>query len=230
MDAKDIRKKMEDFISKVPIVENRKEKKPKFKIEKQPKHAQYFEGELQLRNVNKEILNYVLNKIHKAKENIPEVKEFSEKDVNFKITSKKLAHQLGLELKKKFGGEVKESETHFSKDHQTGKDIFRLNVYYKKHPFNIGEYVEFKSEPYKIRGFDKNKIKSVNIITNRRTQLPKDEIKLLKIQKCEVVQDKPKNYVLDENYQNIELVSDKVFKIHQKIKCVFINNKAYYLS
>lgn len=218
---------MEQFASENVIVEVHKEKAKKSLPEKQPKHAKYFEGELQLRNINDEIMNYIFKKIDAANASIPEVTEFSDKDLNFKITSKKLAHRLGQELKKKFGGELKESEQLFSQDHQTGKEIFRLNVFFRKYPFDIGNFIEYKNEALKIRGFDKNKVKAENLVTKTKTQIDVKEIKLLEKHNCQVTQVEPKTYVLDKNYQNIEVINGAGLKINQKIKCVFIKGKAY---
>ena len=226
MDKKSVREEMEKFSKSLPKFENVKKAKKKTVRVKEEKHVDYFEGELQLRGVDKEILNYVFKRIEKEGARIPDSKEFGEGNYNFKITSKKTARKIGAELKKKFGGELTESAKLFTRDHLTQKEVHRLNVYFKKFPVNVGDYVEYNKGAYKITGFATGKAKVLNITTGKSTQALVKSLKKLDKHKCQVVQVQPEVYVLDEDFQNIKVVNGEGLKLNQKIKCVFLKDKA----
>ena len=96
-------------------------------------NGSYFQGVLQLRNIDPKIMKYVLNDLDKKrKEGV-----FIQKMVDVKngadiyLTSQKYLQVLGSKLKKRFGGEVKITRKLFTRNKQTGKNVYRLTVLFK---------------------------------------------------------------------------------------------------
>lgn len=95
----------------------------------------YFEGILQLRNPNPEIKEYILKRLESVKIkgiHASDVKEVTN-GIDYHITSKPFLRKLGKELKQRFKGDFNESPQLFSRNHQTSKDIWRLNVLFRVH-------------------------------------------------------------------------------------------------
>lgn len=227
MDKKDIRKDMKSFLNKL---ENTP-KEPEVKKESKEhiineKHANYFEGELQLRNISEELLEEILTKIHQYNANIVEVKEFEKTDCNLKVSSKKTIRNIGRWLRKNHGGELKESEQLFSKSRQTGKNIYRLNIFFRKFDLSVGDFVLYHNEPYKIKGFVKDDAKITHCLTLKKTQGNVKDLKIIEKHKTAVMQIEPEIKVLDKNYQPIPLLTKRSVKLNQKIDCVLYEDKA----
>ncbi|MBW2992674.1 hypothetical protein KY345_05650 [Candidatus Woesearchaeota archaeon] len=96
--------------------------------------TKYFEGTLQLRNIDEKVIRYVMKELDKERGEGVFVKEM--KDVkngaDIELTSQKYLQQLGAKLKKRFGGEVKLTRTLFTRDKQTSKAVYRITLLYKQ--------------------------------------------------------------------------------------------------
>jgi len=91
----------------------------------------YYEGTLQLRNPNKEVINFIKNqfknneKVHIAKH------EKLKTGIDFYISSNRFLLSLGKKLKKSFKGELKTSRKLHSKNKITSKDVYRVTVCFR---------------------------------------------------------------------------------------------------
>lgn len=96
-------------------------------------NSTYFEGILQLRNPKDEVKQYIDKMLSAAR--IRSVYASSVKEVtnglDYYITSKSYLRKMGRELKKRFDGDYNESAQLFSRNHQTSKDIYRINVLFR---------------------------------------------------------------------------------------------------
>ena len=95
----------------------------------------YFEGILQLRNPKEEVKDYILKRLDSVKIkgiHASDVKEVTN-GIDYHITSKSFLRKLGRELKTRFKGDYNESPELFSRNHQTSKDIWRINVLFRCH-------------------------------------------------------------------------------------------------
>ena len=96
--------------------------------------SQYFEGILQLRDVDKDVKRFVEQRLKDAEQqgiftnNIIKQKN----GADYYLTDKKFLRKLGKELNKQFNGELKESPQLFSRDKQASKNIYRLNVLFRQ--------------------------------------------------------------------------------------------------
>lgn len=237
MDRKKIKDEMNDFMKNRDkkeeiddILRSQEGKTEKKEIVKPQKHAEYFEGQLQMRNINKEILDYINRKILKAGETVPTVVHHSKKDLDYFVSSKKLIHQLGKELRDKFGGFVKESAQLFTRDHQTSKNLYRLNVFYKTHDIAIHSVIEYKGLPYQVTGYAKDRLIIQDIHSKKKSQISVDDIeKEIEKIKTQVVETQPELLILDHDFQPVraENTSEKELRPNQHVKAIFSNNTWY---
>jgi NMD protein affecting ribosome stability and mRNA decay len=229
------------FLSK--LEDHSKEKKaeevkvPKATLSKiDSRHYNYFEGEIQLRKVTPEIINYVLKRIGEAGETVPQVVEHDLNSVDIQVSSKKIIRQIANELVRKFGGEMSEHERLHSSDRLTSKLRYRLNMLYKKHDYDKGCVIILEDEPFLVHGFQDARLKVESLITRKNTQIRyKEAMTIIQPQKLQVIQDEPSICVLDENYQSIQLqpIPEKMkldYKIKKgkKINVALFEGKAYF--
>jgi len=94
-------------------------------------NQQYYEGTLQLRNPNEEVLNFIRNQF----KNNQKVWIAKEKDlktgIDLYISSNKFLLSLGKKLKKSFKGELKTSRRLHSKSRITSKNVYRVTVLFR---------------------------------------------------------------------------------------------------
>ena len=95
------------------------------------KHKDYFEGKLQLRPADKEVVAYVINQFKKSKTCwIPKTKELKT-GVDIYSSSWRFVLAVGKKLKRVFGGTVVTSRELFSVHKMTSKKLYRVTVCYR---------------------------------------------------------------------------------------------------
>lgn len=110
---------------------------------------QYYEGILQLRNSNQNIIDFIKAQVKKEKVAITKViKEKTGYD--YYITSRKFLHKLAKKLQQNYNGQLKISPKLFSKNRLTSKNVYRLNVLFKLFPHKKGDIINHKGEKLKI--------------------------------------------------------------------------------
>ena len=134
------------------------------------KHNQYFEGVLQLRNTNKEVLDFVLNLIDKKDSALISKKEKVTNGFDLYLTSQKFLQYLGKQLKKHFHGELKISVRLHTRNRITGKDVYRLTVLFRMSELKKEDIITYKGDKIKIIWIGK-KILAKNLETGRKLTL-----------------------------------------------------------
>lgn len=137
----------------------------------------YFQGILQLRNHNKEVIEFIKNQIKKAgREDVYISKTVKVPGgIDLYLTSNKFLRSLGKKLKIVFNGELKESEKLFSRDRQTTKNIYRLNVLFRLTKFKKGDVVEFRGKKVKIMSIG-SRVQAKEVETGKRIILKLSEL------------------------------------------------------
>ena len=137
----------------------------------------YFQGILQLRNCNQEVIDFVENQIEKAERKDVYVSKKVNVigGVDIYLTSNKFLRSLGKKLKKSFNGELKESEKLFSRNRQTQKNIYRLNVLFRLTKFKKGDIVVFRGRKVKIMNIG-SKVQAKEVETGKRIILKLNEL------------------------------------------------------
>ena len=135
----------------------------------------YYQGILQLRDVNDEILSFVRNQIKKRDDAaITKTVKFPN-GIDLYITSQKFIRILGKKLKESFGGELKISSKLHTRSKQ-GKDLYRVNVLFKLSKYKNGDVVSVRGDKVRIirmgkKIFAKN-LKTGKKMTVRSSDLP----------------------------------------------------------
>jgi NMD protein affecting ribosome stability and mRNA decay len=88
-------------------------------------------------------------------------------NIDIQLTSKKYLRALGKRLKERFNGELNEAAQLFSRNSQTSKDIYRINLLFTLHGRKIGEIVEQRGKRIKITTLGK-RVSGVDIETGKK--------------------------------------------------------------
>ncbi|MBI4452207.1 hypothetical protein HY637_02150 [Candidatus Woesearchaeota archaeon] len=111
--------------------------------------SNYYQGILQLRDVNEEMLSFVYNQIKKRGDvavtktmNLPNGKDLY-------ITSQKFITILGKKLKESFGGQITTSSKLHTRS-KTGRDLYRVNVLYRPAKYKRGDIVAVRGDKVKL--------------------------------------------------------------------------------
>lgn len=140
--------------------------------------ANYFQGILQLRDVNEEVISFVRNQIKKRKDEVAITKTVNlPNGFDLYMTSQKFIRILGKKLKENFGGELKISSKLHTRSRQ-GKDLYRVNVMFRLLRYKRGSIVTVRGEEVKIirlghKIFAKS-LKTGRKMTIRSGDLPRD--------------------------------------------------------
>ena len=131
--------------------------------------SNYFQGILQLRDVNEEILSFVHNQLKKRNDvAVTRTVKFSN-GIDLYITSQKFIRILGKKLKESFGGELKTSAKLHTKNKQ-GKDLYRVNVFFKLSKYKKGDVVTVRGDKVRLISIGK-KIFARDLSTGKRVTI-----------------------------------------------------------
>ncbi|MEK6983638.1 MAG: NMD3-related protein [Nanoarchaeota archaeon] len=126
----------------------------------------YYQGILQLRDINSEILDFVNRQI-KERGNVAVTKVVKHANgFDMYLTSQKFILILGKKLKENFGGEIKISSRFHTRNKQ-GKDLYRVNVLFRLLKFKTGDVVFVREDKLKLIRIGK-KIFARNMKTGKR--------------------------------------------------------------
>ena len=139
--------------------------------------SDYFQGILQLRNINEEILSFVHNQIKKRGDvAVTRTVKYSN-GIDLYITSQKFIRILGKKLKDSFGGELKISSKLHTRNKQ-GKDLYRVNALFKPLKYRKGDLVSVRGDEVRLISIGKKifarNLKTGKKVTIRSSDLPGD--------------------------------------------------------
>jgi len=133
-------------------------------------HKDYYEGILQLRNPNNEVIEFIKNQIKKREDVFVTKEKKLSSGIDFYITSQKYLQILGKKLKKNFNGELKISSKLHTKNRLTSKNVYRVNVLFRLIKHAAGDITNFKGDEIKILKLSK-KILAKNIKTGKKLNI-----------------------------------------------------------
>jgi len=137
----------------------------------------YYQGILQLRDVNDEIIVFVYNQIAKRADVAITKKVNFPNGVDLYLTSQKFIRLLGKKLKDSFGGELKISSKLHTRNKQ-GKDLYRVNVLFKPLKYKKGSTVFVRGDEVRLTSIGKRifgrNLKTGKKVMIRYSDLPKD--------------------------------------------------------
>ncbi len=196
--------------------------------------SQYYEGILQLRQSGSDIEQFVLDQLHLAESKKVSLskKKKVRNGVDYYISSNTFTINLGRKLEKRFGGILKISEKLFSRDRQTSKDLYRVNVFYRPFSVRIGDVIKC-GEGIIIVSSIGRKISGTNLGT-RRLQLvdfSKKEPEVLAQKTAVVSKVYPDAEIINpEDYQSVPLIGAKTgLSLGEKVKVVIDGSAAFFV-
>ena len=196
----------------------------------------YFTAKLQLRDPPAEALPYIeehLAPLHEKGVAINDVQD-TPRGPDLYLTHKSVARQLGEKLVRRFGGTMKSSEQLFSRNKQTSKNLYRLNVLVEFPAFTKGDAVLLEGKPVLVTGLGKQ-------CTGRDLQHDKktvftagDEEAVLKKHKTTIATTRPKVTLIHPvTFQQVPAANPpsmlEGYHDGQGVKVVIANKKTYLL-
>lgn len=111
----------------------------------QKEKTAYYEGILQLRNTSDSVFEFIERELKKVASKGAFITQSVETKtgVDLYITNKSHMRLLAQKIHAKFGGTLKLNPQLFSHNHQTSKDIYRLNILMELPSFHVGDVVFF---------------------------------------------------------------------------------------
>ena len=134
----------------------------------------YFQGVLQLRDINDEVLAFVKNQVNKREDvAITKTVKYSN-GFDFYLTSQQFIRAIGKKLKESFGGQLTVTSKLHTK--RQGKDLYRVTSLFRLSKYKAGDIVTVRGDLVKIirfgeRTFVKN-MKTGRKMTVRLEDLP----------------------------------------------------------
>ena len=136
--------------------------------------SDYYQGILQLRDINEEVVSFVYNQI-KKRGNIAITKTVKfPNGLDLYITSQKFIRILGKKLKDSFGGELKVSSKLHTRSKQ-GKDLYRVNVFFKLAKYKKGDVVSVRGDDVRLISIGK-KIFARNLKTGKKITIRSSDL------------------------------------------------------
>ncbi|MBI1936281.1 hypothetical protein HYS31_07630 [Candidatus Woesearchaeota archaeon] len=135
----------------------------------------YFQGILQLRDVNNEIMDFVKKQIAKRNDVAITRTVKYPNGTDFYITSQQFIRSVARKLKESFGGELKvTSELHTRS--REGKELYRVNALFRLSKHKAGDVVNVRGDDVRLLTIGKNvfarEMKTGRKIRLRREDLP----------------------------------------------------------
>lgn len=113
-------------------------------------HKDYYEGVLQLRNPNEKVIEFIRKALSEEK-TVFITKETQVTDgIDLYFTSQRFLQCMGRMLKRHFPGELVLSPKIHTKNRQTSKDVYRVNVLFRLSRHNVNDVLSYRGERIKI--------------------------------------------------------------------------------
>ena len=130
----------------------------------------YFEGILQLRNIDNEVIEFTLKEIEKNENTfIAKIKKVTN-GVDIYISPQKSLRSLGNKLQNHFGGQLTVSKKLHTRSRVTSKDLYRVNMLFRLPKFKKGDIIEYKGDKIKIISVHK-KVLAKDIKTGKKLNI-----------------------------------------------------------
>jgi len=94
----------------------------------------YWEGVIQVRPKDKEVISFIRNQVGKRKDVKISRELFFKYGVDIYITSQKVTRDIGRMLKNSFDGELKITKKIYGMDRQKSKSLYRATVLFRLKP------------------------------------------------------------------------------------------------
>ena len=139
------------------------------------KHNEYFEGILQVRNPNEEVLGFIAREVEKKGDVFIAKTKKINNGIDFYISSQRFLRSIGNKLQERFFGHLEVSRRLHTRNRMTSRDVYRVNLLFKMPSFKKGDIVTYKGDEIKIIGMAK-KVLAKDIRTGKKLTLSFKEL------------------------------------------------------
>ena len=139
------------------------------------RHNEYFEGILQVRNPNEEVLGYIAREVEKKGDVFIAKTKKINNGIDFYISSQRFLRSIGNKLQERFFGHLEVSRRLHTRNRMTSRDVYRVNLLFKMPSFKKGDIVTYKGDEIKIIGMAK-KVLAKDIRTGKKLTLSFKEL------------------------------------------------------
>ena len=130
----------------------------------------YFEGILQLRNVDNEVIDFVVKEIERTEDTqIAKVKKITN-GYDIYVSRQRFLRSLGNKLQGKFGGQLIISKKLHTRSRMTGRELFRVNALFRMPNFKKGDIIKYKGDEIKVIALHK-KVLAKDVKTGKKLNL-----------------------------------------------------------
>ncbi len=133
-------------------------------------HKDYYEGILQLRNPDGDVIKFVKKRIDKRKDVFITKEKKIGDGIDLYLSSQRFLRALGKKLKQNFPGILKESRHLHTKKRITSRDIYRVNILFKLIDIKKDKIIDYKGDRIKVRSIGKI-ISGINIKNGKKVSL-----------------------------------------------------------
>ncbi|HLD07155.1 MAG TPA: NMD3-related protein [Candidatus Nanoarchaeia archaeon] len=180
-------------------------------------HRDYFEGILQLRG---ERIGEIQEVVEKYPQHIAKVMTVRN-GYDYFFRSNPVMRSLVRAMQKRFGAVVKESPRLHTRDRQTGKAKYRLNILFRTLGYQTGDIIQAGTVLMKVTSITKM-VTGVDIRTGKRLSFRRKGRECIPLLPFEtrVIRVHPAVEVLDQDYQPVRAGSQRAVKLGEKVKVV----------
>ena len=139
------------------------------------KHNEYFEGILQVRNPNEEVLGFIAREVEKKGDVFIAKTKKINNGIDFYISSQRFLRSIGNKLQERFFGHLEVSRRLHTRNRMTSRDVYRVNLLFKMPSFRKGDIVKYKGDEIKIIGMAK-KVLAKDVKTGKKLTLSFKEL------------------------------------------------------
>lgn len=139
------------------------------------RHNEYFEGILQVRNPNEEVLDFIAKEVEKKGDVFVAKAKKTRNGIDLYISSQRFLRTLGNKLQERFFGHLEVSRRLHTRNRMTSRDVYRVNLLFKIPSFKKGDIVKYKGDQVKIIGMAK-KVLAKDIETGKKLTLSFKEL------------------------------------------------------
>lgn len=136
--------------------------------------SNYYQGILQLRDVNDEILDFVGNQIKKRNDVAVTRTVKYANGVDLYLTSQRFIKALGKKLRESFGGQLKISSKLHTKNRQ-GRELYRVNALFRLPKYKAGDVVSIRGDEVKLISIG-GKIFAKDMKTGRKIRIRNSDL------------------------------------------------------
>jgi nonsense-mediated mRNA decay protein 3 len=195
------------------------------------KNSIYYEGVLQLRNVEESVVSFAEDFLMKKKAHVSK-KRPVKGGFDLEITSQKQIQTLGRKLQDKYGGILKISPRLFSYDNLTSKDVYRVNVYFEGFGFSAGDAIKIDGKIIQVSKIGEMVYGTI-LPEGKKTSIKMKgkDFEVLKKYEAPVTKVFPDIEVLSPlDFQSIRAENRRDVSSGEKVKIVIDEGKVYLLQ